>query len=63
MSKDGVIQNYDKDRQGFELDYVELGYMIIHKQEIFEYFNKISIVSSIVCVLLSDDAKKMTFDI
>lgn len=42
LSKDGVIQNYDKDRQGFELDYVELGYMIIHKQEIFEYFTHIS---------------------
>ena len=38
VSEDGLIEAYDKDRNGSGFDYVEVGYMIIEKSEILKDF-------------------------
>ncbi|CAM8431512.1 HAD hydrolase, subfamily IA [Candidatus Methylopumilus universalis] len=41
-SAEGVIEAYDKTRNGFGFDYVEVGYMIIERDQVLSHFHLIS---------------------
>lgn len=42
LAGDGLVQTYDKKRSAKALDFVELGYMLVHK-EIFKYYDDVNV--------------------
>ena len=55
LNSDGTIEKYDKTRQGKKLDFVELGYMLINKQYLFNHCNNSNIsFSDVIAKCVSD---------